>query len=104
MTDDKPHRINFSNVENKFQMTKGDVIYLETEIIPKEAINKNVTFTSSDEKVLRVAGDGQLTAVNGGTATITASLEDGNYAECIVTVKHDMSYYNAVLDNQNEHH
>lgn len=88
ITDDKAHIINFTNVDPSFQLTKGEVIYLKTQIIPQEALDKNVTFTSSDESVAKVAADGQLTAIEGGTATITVSTANGvtNQVEVFVFV------------------
>lgn len=77
VTDDKPHRINFTNVESEFQLIKGQVIYLKNEIIPKEALDKNVVYSSSDENVLKVAQDGRLTAIDGGVATITVTTING---------------------------
>ena len=47
-----------------------------------------VAWTSSNAGVAAVSGTGLVTAVNAGTATITASILDGAYtAECAVTVK-----------------
>ena len=48
--------------------------------------SKAVTYTSSDEKVATVDKDGKVTAVGKGTATITASLENGLKATVDVTV------------------
>jgi uncharacterized protein YjdB/formylglycine-generating enzyme required for sulfatase activity len=56
-------------------------------IVPGNATNKRVTWTSSDEDVATVNDAGQVTAVGLGTAIITIAIEDGGKtANCIVTV------------------
>ena len=67
-------------------MNLGETDYLKATVEPEEATNKNITWSSSDESVATVAY-GTITAVGGGTATITVTTEDGSYtAECSVTV------------------
>ena len=54
---------------------------------PENALNKNVSWESSDEDVVTVE-NGLLTAVATGTATITVTTEVGGYTDtCSVTVK-----------------
>ena len=59
-----------------------------TAVTPDNATDKTVTWSSSDEAVATVA-DGVVTAVAAGTATITATANDGSgvKATCEVTVK-----------------
>jgi len=64
----------------------GATEYLKATVEPENATNKNIIWSSSDESVATVAY-GTVTAVSKGTATITATTEDGSYtAECTVTV------------------
>lgn len=52
----------------------------------KNATNKNVTWTTSDETIATVS-NGVVTAVSEGTATITVTTADGSFSEnCEVTV------------------
>ena len=54
---------------------------------PDNATNKNVTWKSSDSKIVKVDNKGQITAVAEGIATITVTSNDGKHeAKCNVTV------------------
>lgn len=65
----------------------GKTETLTATIAPAEASNQNVTWTSSDETVATIAA-GVVTGVKAGTATITATTEDGGFtATCTVTVE-----------------
>ncbi len=55
-------------------------------LLPTNATNKNVTWSSSDTSVATVS-NGKVTAVSSGTAIITVKTEDGGKtAQCSVTV------------------
>lgn len=60
---------------------------LTATITPADAVNKNVTWTSSNPAVATVSDNGLVTAVAKGTTTITVTTEDGGYtASCTVKV------------------
>lgn len=64
----------------------GETAALAAMVAPENATNKNVNWSSSDEKIATVKG-GVITAVSEGKATIIVTTEDGSKtAECIVTV------------------
>ena len=69
-------------------MSPGETSQLTATITPSDAINTNVTWTSSDEDVATVDTNGLVTAVGGGTCTITCTAADGSgvTATCEVTV------------------
>jgi uncharacterized protein YjdB len=72
--------------KTSMDMLAGDTETLSAVIIPVNAGNKNVNWTSSDTAVATVSG-GVVTAHATGTATITVTTVDGGYtAECAVTV------------------
>jgi uncharacterized protein YjdB len=74
---------------NKSALTLGigGTEKLTATITPEDATNQNVTWASSAPAIATVATDGTVTAVAEGTATITATTEDGNKtATCAVTV------------------
>ena len=63
----------------------GNAGTLIATVLPKDATNKNVTWTVSDESVLKVQ-DGVVTPKKEGTATVTVTTEDGGFtATCEVT-------------------
>lgn len=51
---------------------------LTVTVLPAEASNKNVTFTSSDEAIATVTPAGLITGVTEGSATITITTVSGN--------------------------
>ncbi len=65
----------------------NDSFELEATVLPADASNKAVTWTSSDTSVATVV-DGVVTAHKEGKATITVKTVDGGFeASCIVTVR-----------------
>ena len=63
----------------------GNAGTLIATVLPKDATNKNVTWTVSDESVLKVQ-DGVVTPKKEGTATVTVTTEDGGFtATCVIT-------------------
>ena len=68
------------------EMTVRDVASLLATVLPADATDSSVSWTSSDGSVASVS-DGQVEAVAPGTAVITVTTTDGGkYAECSVTV------------------
>ncbi len=62
---------------------------LTAEILPAEASNKELVWSSSDEKVVTVDNNGNLFATGRGSAVITLASADGNASSsCSVTVKY----------------
>ena len=59
------------------EMVEGDEATLAATVAPEEATDKTVKWTSSDETVATVDAEGKVTAVKAGTATITATTNDG---------------------------
>lgn len=70
--------------ESKLDMFVGDSETLTATVLPAEATEKDVTWTSSDASVATVV-NGKVTAVGAGDATITATA-GGKSASCKVTV------------------
>lgn len=56
-------------------------------ILPANATNKNVTWSSSDSTIATVDTKGKVVAVKAGTTEITVNTVDGNKtAKCTLTV------------------
>lgn len=73
------------NVSEK-TLKVGEEFTLEATVIPANASNKNVLWSSSDNTVATVES-GKVTALKAGQAEITAKTEDGGFeAKCTVTV------------------
>ena len=71
---------------NTVSMRYGRVIELKATIEPENATNKEITWTTSDDKVATVSG-GRVYSIGPGKATITATTADGQKkAICEVTV------------------
>ncbi len=71
------------------ELNIGDKFILATTIEPHNATNKNVTWSSSNDNIVTVNTNGELTAVAKGDATITVTTADGGKtATCAVTVKY----------------
>lgn len=70
------------------ELTMGEAAkQLTATIMPADASNKAVKWSSSDEKIAKVDENGMVTAVGAGKATITATTVDGGFtASCTVSV------------------
>ena len=72
--------------KTNLSLKKGDKEQLKVTIIPETAVNKNITWTTSDESIVTVDNKGMITANKKGTAVITARTENGKEAKCSITV------------------
>ncbi|MDP4238121.1 MAG: Ig-like domain-containing protein [Bacteroidota bacterium] len=61
-------------------LTVGGTEQLVATVSPFDAVDKVVSWSSSNESVLKVSSTGLVTAIGGGTATITATSHGGNKA------------------------
>ena len=51
----------------------GDTKNIAATVLPEDALDKNLTYTSSDDSVAKVNESGQITAIAAGTCTVTIS-------------------------------
>ena len=66
----------------------GKTYQLKETILPSDASDKSVVWTSSNTYIATVSNTGMVTGLNSGNATITAKTNDGNKtASCVVTVR-----------------
>ena len=97
-SDSKPLSITISSATNipvqsvsldkaNLELTEGETAQLTVTVLPDNATNKNVTWSTSKASIATV-NNGEVTAVSAGTATITVTTEDGGLtADCTVTVR-----------------
>ncbi len=68
-------------------LVEGKTATLTVKILPSNAEDKTVTWSSSDSKVLTVDKNGKVKAVKKGTATVTVKAESGVSDSIKITVK-----------------
>ena len=81
----KPSSIKITNAPNK--LTIGSIYVLETTILPSNAVDKTVNWTSSDEKVAVIDKNGKIVAKSEGTTYITAKTTNGKTDSVAIKVR-----------------
>lgn len=74
--------------EAPYTGTVGDIHTLVANVLPANATNKTLSWSSSDTNIVTVDSTGKITLVAQGTATVTAASTDGSNkaASCGVVV------------------
>ena len=86
-----PHVTGISLDQTEMTLSKGDKKKLNTKISAETGADTTVFWNSSDKDVATVDEQGNVMAVDAGTATITVMTLDGDYsAECEVEVAEDI--------------
>lgn len=69
-------------------LNKGETVQLSATVLPTDATDKTVIWSSSNNDIASVDNNGEVTAVGPGTVTITATANDGSgkAASCRITV------------------
>ncbi|MBY9078597.1 Ig-like domain-containing protein [Paenibacillus sp. HN-1] len=90
VTDPAPEIVPTTGVSvnpTELSLTTGGSGALTATVAPANATNQNVVWSSSNSEVASVDAVGVVTAKSAGTATITATTEDGSFtAQTVVTV------------------
>ena len=73
--------------KEKLELSIGETEELIVTILPKNATNKKIMWSTSNEKVATVDDNGKVTAKGEGETTITVKTENGKEAKCTVKVK-----------------
>lgn len=90
--------------QSLLELQVGDNYQLEATVLPENATNKDVIYTSNNEKVASIKND-VLTAVNEGSAIITAQSLDGNKTaslKVVVTKDNPIISVESITLNQSE--
>lgn len=76
----------------------GASIQLNADVLPADATNPNLTFTSSDPSIADVSPEGFLTSSTSGDVTITVTSEDGGFVDSkVISVLDPSSEVNRAL-------
>lgn len=79
-------KLNISS--HAYDMYLGSIYQLETELLPLDASNQNVRWSSGDSLVAKVNANGLVTAIDTGKVMITATSEDGKVSDsCEISIK-----------------
>lgn len=72
--------------KSSIEIIEGEYEVLVATVLPENASNKKVVWSSSNEDVAKVTQKGKVTVLSPGTATITVTTKDGGFtASCEVT-------------------
>ena len=74
------------NMSDTMTLTAGENTQLICNVVPENATEQTITYSSSDSNVATIGQDGVITAVNPGYTTITASAADGITKQMSLTV------------------
>lgn len=79
-----------------YALTEGEYVTLNATLLPANAANKTVAWSSSDDSILMVNSYGTVFCLKDGTATITASTTDGSNlsASCVFNCVSSISSVN----------
>lgn len=76
-------RVYLENIEDSIVMNVNDVQILKPTIIPVNATDKNINFSSSNEKIVSVNNKGEVKTLNKGSAKIIVKSNDGAYTNTL---------------------
>ena len=86
--------------QSEVTITVNDYAILEARVLPEDASDQRIRWTSSDTRVAEVDDDGFVIAAAPGTALITARTFDGGFtAVCTVTVMPDRIYIKGLAES-----
>lgn len=84
--------------KKKLAIKDGDKKTLKADILPTNATNKTIEWSSSEPSVATVSSKGLVTGISPGTTTITAAAADGEIsATCEVTVTCNHKYGTTII-------
>lgn len=85
--------------ETVLELDEGEMFTLKAEVMPEDASDKSLTWSSSDNSVAEVDMNGTISAIHAGEALITATAHNGISASCQVTIKEIVGINSIGTDN-----
>ena len=70
--------------QNDFSLVVADTYQLTVTIVPANAINRAVSWTSSGNDIASVDANGMVTAIAPGSVTITVTTADGGFTDSVI--------------------
>ena len=97
------HVTSVSLNETTLNLETGDRYTLIATVLPTDATDKSLSWSSSDDSIVSVTNKGKITAISAGEATITVTTKDGGLtASCTVNVTQKVVPVNGVSLNYSE--
>ena len=82
------------------ELSVKSITKLKASVIPENAVNKTIYYTTDNSDVVMVDDTGTIIAINEGAATVSAITSDGGYvANCLVIVNKDNNNLDYHIDN-----
>ena len=78
--------VKIDSSQRTINLSKGKTNQLKTIVLPENATDKNLNWSSSDPKIVSVSSSGKIQAVSGGAATITCTSTDGSEKSASIEV------------------
>ena len=81
--------------EESVILTEGDTYQIRVTVLPPNASNPSIAWTSSDETIATVSNTGLVTTLKNGSVTITGTTTDGSNKSvtCNIMIKIDMEKF-----------
>ncbi len=80
------HVTSISADQNDLTLYTGEDMNLSLSVLPNDASNQKLIFTSSDENIVKINHNGKVSALKAGTVNITVSAEDGSNVSLVIPV------------------
>ena len=79
--------------QDKTSLDRDKTVQLSASMLPLDASNPNLQWTTDKESVVKVDSNGLVTAVGSGRATVTVSTKDGSFLKqyCVIDVADKMN-------------
>ena len=100
----EPEIINVESVKlTKYAdvLVEGEEFTFEASVLPEDATDKSVTWSSSNKEVLTIDAEGKAKAIEAGTVTVKVTANDGGKSdECVVIVEKPLVPVTTVVINE----